>query len=998
MFPASTECEPSTSSSSSIQWSQPFRHIEFPEILSATYDFDESLVIGKGGFGKVYRGNILIGDTLVVAAIKRLDPESSQGPDEFWAEVETLSLVRHHNIVPLIGYCIHEQEKILVYEYMSNGTLDDHLHKGGITLSWLQRLKICVGAAHGLRYLHNDVGVDSGIIHRDFKSSNILLHETWTAKITDFGLSKTCPTNQPSTHVSTIVKGTYGYFDPSYYQTGKLTRKSDVYAFGVVLLEVLCRRRAVEKLPDEEWRSLATWAQDSIKEGNLKQIIDSDIRGEISPKCLKEFVRITERCLQENPEKRPTMAGVVVTLESVLALQEKFNKSLQPTGTRTIFGRMVDMLPFSSNGENYVEGDSNLSHSSPSVKEFKFDDLKQATENFSSVLMLDKYGSGKLFLGWVQKNTLAPSIQGAGIAIAVKWSNQESSKERAEWLAQVNILGQLVHPNIVRLLGCCKDIHRQFLVYERMPTEDFDCFSYSGGKPLSTRLSIMIRILRGMTYLHSRNINTRGLIDCILIDEDFNVKLWDFGLKKYRFGTRESLGSKRNSGTLDDAAQKHIITGEHLSMKTDIYDFGCLLLESISPRSAWRWDGRPKTHQEFMAGVRSSDRINVKDIVDSHPQDNYPLQSASDCVALAIRCTATAPKDRPSSKKVLERLEQIYDQSLQITSTLLNNSNGNNMFPEMKEVQADSQSPRPNLKVFKFSDLEKATRNFRLDLLLGEGGFGKVFLGWVEQKTLAPSKQGVGIAVAVKRLSQESMQGHDEWLAEVKYLGQLIHPNIIRLLGYCKDESERLLVYEHMPNNSFDRFLFTGTTEQLSWERRLLIMIGVARGLTYLHSRNVIRYDSKASDILLDKDFNAKLGDFGLVRYGPDTGDTHVSTRVMGTYGYAAPEYIATGHLTMKCDIYGFGVTLMESITGRKTLDLNRPKEEQNLVEWASRIESNRRNLIKKIMDPHLENYPVEGASKCFALALRCVAKSPKDRPSSEEVLQSLEQIYALNQ
>ncbi|KAK1436812.1 hypothetical protein QVD17_02596 [Tagetes erecta] len=353
MFPASAECDPSTSSSFSIQWSQPFRHIEFPEILSATYDFDESLVIGKGGFGKVYRGNILIGDTLVVAAIKRLDPESSQGPDEFWAEVETLSMVRHHNIVPLIGYCIHEQEKILVYEYMSNGTLDDNLHKGGAPLSWLQRLKICVGAAHGLRYLHNDVGVDSGIIHRDFKSSNILLHETWTAKITDFGLSKTCPTNQPSTHVSTIVKGTYGYFDPSYYQTGKLTRKSDVYAFGVVLLEVLCRRRAVEKLPDEEWRSLATWAQDSIKEGNLKQIIDSDIRGEISPKCLKEFVRITERCLQENPEKRPTIAGVVVTLESVLALQEKFNKSLQPTGSRTIFGRMVDMFPFPSNGENY---------------------------------------------------------------------------------------------------------------------------------------------------------------------------------------------------------------------------------------------------------------------------------------------------------------------------------------------------------------------------------------------------------------------------------------------------------------------------------------------------------------------------------------------------------------------------------------------------------------------------------------------------------------------
>ncbi|KAJ0794528.1 putative protein kinase RLK-Pelle-CrRLK1L-1 family [Helianthus annuus] len=205
-----------------------------------------------------------------------------------------LSMLRHCNLVSLIGYCNHEKEMILMYEYMPNGTLDDHLHKLGSHLSWLQRLNICIGASRGLHYLHTGTGIESGVIHRDVKCSNILLHENWAAKIADFGLSKIGPINQPSTYVNTHVKGTFGYLDPNYYATGKLTRKSDVYAFGVVLVEVLCRKRATDRSVDE---GLVTWVQDSIKEGNLKRIIDVDIRNEISPKCLKEFVRIVERCL-----------------------------------------------------------------------------------------------------------------------------------------------------------------------------------------------------------------------------------------------------------------------------------------------------------------------------------------------------------------------------------------------------------------------------------------------------------------------------------------------------------------------------------------------------------------------------------------------------------------------------------------------------------------------------------------------------------------------------
>ncbi|XP_071726950.1 probable receptor-like protein kinase At5g38990 [Rutidosis leptorrhynchoides] len=239
MFSSTSNGEEYEASFSSVQESQPCRQFEFHEIRTATQSFNESLLIGHGGFGKVYRGEVNNGSNLVEAAIKRLDSTSNQGAAEFWAEIDTLSMLRHLNLVTLFGYCYHEEERILVYEYMSNRTLEDHLHKLGTPLSSLQRLKICIGAGRGLHYLHMGTRTEVGVIHRDIKSSNILLHESWAVKIANFGLSKIVPKNEPSNYVNTVVKGTFGYLDPNYYLTGKLSRKSDVYAFGVVLLEVV---------------------------------------------------------------------------------------------------------------------------------------------------------------------------------------------------------------------------------------------------------------------------------------------------------------------------------------------------------------------------------------------------------------------------------------------------------------------------------------------------------------------------------------------------------------------------------------------------------------------------------------------------------------------------------------------------------------------------------------------------------------------------------------
>ncbi|TMX01213.1 hypothetical protein EJD97_024891 [Solanum chilense] len=310
--------------------------------------------------------------------------------------------------------------------------------------------------------------------------------------------------------------------------------------------------------------------------------------------------------------------------------------------------------------------------------------------------------------------------------------------------------------------------------------------------------------------------------------------------------------------------------------------------------------------------------------------------------------------------------------------------------------------PTPNLKTYSFSDLKAATRNFKSDTVLGVGGFGTVFKGWVDEKTLTPTKVGTGMVVAIKKLNSESMQGFEEWQAEVNFLGRLSHPNLVKLLGYCLEDKELLLVYEFMPKGSLENHLFRRSTaiEPLSWELRLKIAIGAARGLAFLHSseKQIIYRDFKASNILLDGSYHAKLSDFGLAKVGPSAGNSHVTTRIMGTYGYAAPEYIATGHLYVKSDVYGFGVVLLELLTGLRALDTKRPGGQHNLVDWMKPMLSNKRKL-KSLMDARMEGqYSSKAAILTAQLTIKCLEGEPKKRPSMKEVVEVLEQVELIKE
>ncbi|URD83762.1 serine threonine-protein kinase [Musa troglodytarum] len=777
------------------------RKFTFRDLATATHNFKEANLIGEGGFGR--STELDFGEQ--VLAVKQLKQDGLQGSKEFLVEVLMLTVLRHPNLVSLIGYCAEGDERLLVYEFMPKGSLEDHLFDLSPRkppLEWNTRIRIALGAAKGLTYLHDDASPP--VIYRDMKAANILLDNNFNPKLSDFGLAKLGPVGD-KTHVSTRVMGTYGYCAPDYVMSGKLTLKSDIYSFGVLLLELITGRRAFDYSRTRAEQNLVTWSRPFLNDRRkFSQLADPSLQGLYLPRAFHQLVVITSMCLQEQAHVRPIMADVVVALDHVAS---------QPYA---------------------AEPNSKDRNSPPSLP------------------------SGNA--------AGAASSRGRSVGKEREREKGRRNKEEANMLINLAL----------------------------------DCFVPSSPAlppPLPRPFSFVI---------------------CSILSEilPFSTFCTD----------KEEASSRLGHGEL--------------------------------PRDACA-SRKPHRHQDSQSSVNTT-----------HGR-------------------STTDSDITATTGMLSTISNsTFGRSMGSCGTI------GDACPEGRILEA------PNLRIFTFAEMRSATRNFRPDSVLGEGGFGRVYKGWVDEKTLNPTRSGIGMIVAVKKLNPESLQGLEEWQSEVNFLGRLSHPNLVRLLGYCWEERELLLVYEYMAKGSLENHLFRKgkAYEPLSWDLRMKIAIGAARGLAFLHlsEKQVIYRDFKASNILLDANFDPKLSDFGLAKNGPTGEQSHVTTRVMGTYGYAAPEYVATGHLYVKSDVYGFGVVLLEMLSGLRALDTTRPSGQHNLVDFAKPFLSDRRKLAR-LMDPRLEGrYPSMAAQQAAQLTLRCLAGDPKSRPSTKEVVETLEHIEAM--
>ncbi|TMW95579.1 hypothetical protein EJD97_008642 [Solanum chilense] len=335
---------------------------------------------------------------------------------------------------------------------------------------------------------------------------------------------------------------------------------------------------------------------------------------------------------------------------------------------------------------------------------------------------------------------------------------------------------------------------------------------------------------------------------------------------------------------------------------------------------------------------------------------------------------ARPANDHPSSSP---HFENNYKASCE------NGNNDNNRANQGSSPVENGDSS--NAKTFTFRELASATKNFRQECLIGEGGFGRVFKGTL---------QG-GEVVAVKQLDRTGTQGNKDFQVEVLLLSLLNHQNLVNLIGYCADGDQRMLVYEYRPMGSLADHLIDIKEDQkpLDWQNRMKIASGAAEGLEYLHEKAnppIIYRDLRTTNILLDEDFTPRLSDYGLAKLAGGGNKSHISPRVMGTYGYSAPEYERSGELSFKSDVYSFGVVLLEIITGRRAVDTTRPTEEQNLVAWAQPIFRNPKRF-REMADPLLKNkFPERSLNQAVGVAAMCLQEEPSVRPLISDVVAAL--------
>ncbi|KAH9611191.1 hypothetical protein KSS87_011374 [Heliosperma pusillum] len=911
-------------------------HLQYNTIKAAADNFSPSNKIGQGGFGVVYMGTLPDGQAI---AVKRLASQSGQGMREFKSEACLVAKLQHKNLVKLFGFCLEGEEKLLVYEFLPNKSLDRYLFDAnkGACLKWETRKKVVMGIARGLVYLHEDSRFR--IIHRDLKPSNILLDADMNPKIADFGMAKLFGNDQTQGNTSRVA-GTFGYMAPEYAATGHFSVKSDVFSFGVILLEVVSGRRNSVLLIEDDDENLLNYTWRLWNEGTITELVDPNIKEACSTTEVTRYIHIGLLSIQQDAARRPTMA-------SILSMLSSESIALPPPKAPPAF-------PYQRN----------LSK-----------DLDYSNAVYTAELS---------------------SVQ-PGLPVGILFRRKRKV-------------------DILMIVICIK------LVVSEDQVTYYSEYCSEG-----------VRHDQGNTYQTNLNLILSNLTLAAATKKFYNSSIGE-GRNKI-----EGIFLCNGAYTAQVCSKCITVAAGQIQQKCPndveaiIWYGQCMLrysnrsIFSIEDHSVYRiFENGPLNYKQFNQELVST----LIDLSNTVKVDDTQLASANGVVyiealiGLVAYVECTPDITQPDCKKCLQtglyrlemngiQLKAIVQPSCRIAYVYVDvgadvgkgftfswivltavaaiavASLISNVYMCFRKVKArgkptglDEMESMENLHL-QYNTIKAAADNFSPANKIGQGGFGGVYMGTLPD----------GQVIAIKRLASQSVQGLREFKSEACLVAKLQHKNLVKLFGFCLEGEEKLLVYEFVPNKSLDRYLFDANRGAcLKWETRKKVMMGIARGLVYLHEDSrfrIIHRDLKPSNILLDADMNPKIADFGMAKlFGNDQSQGNTS-RVAGTFGYMAPEYAATGHFSVKSDIFSFGVILLEVVSGRRNSVLLIEDDDENLLNYTWRLWN--QGSIAELVDPNIKELcSTTEVTRYIQIGLLSIQEDAARRPTMASILSML--------
>ncbi|KAF5783835.1 putative protein kinase RLK-Pelle-LRR-I-1 family [Helianthus annuus] len=940
-----------------------FDYLKLPliDIQTATNHFADENIVRRDEFGNEYKGQLLLSSgQLIDILARRLDLRSFHGTKEFQTEIMMLATLKHQNLVSIVGFCDEDKEKIIINKYEAKGSLDQYL-SDPIKLPWTQRLQICLGIARALSYIHYDQGRTFSVIHRDIKSSKIVLDDKWEAKLSGFELSMMQPAARRQGLVLEEPCGTPGYVDPACAASRTVNHKSDVYSLGVVLFEVLTGRKV--NSDDGDWSLFAKTAKSHYENGNLNDVIHPDLHKQMDQGSLKKFSEAAYCCLKDQRSQRPNIDQLVFALDQALKLQMAHEASLA----------LKEHSTLSTSSSDYWKG-KNLEH-----LRIGFDAITSATENFAETYFIGKGAYGLVYKAELEhfdpcatKGNRESEMPRRRSTVAIKYIiDREDAQGEQGFIAEIETLSSCKHANIVSLLGFCHEHPHMILIYEFVSNGSLDDYLGNEGKMTNLtwvqRIKICIDIARGLDYIHTTMDDKQKIIHRdiksanILLSKNWEAKIADFGLSRFHpiHQTKSTIITNNVVGTRVYWDPEYERTG-NLKKESDVYSFGVVLFEVLTGKLAYDSVYTNENEKGLAPIVQQHiKKGTITEMVDPNlkEENTFTLSkgpnqdSLNTFILIGHRCLAEKQAERPTMKVVIEELVKALN---------------------FQETYKD------NLRI-SLEDILNATQGFSDKNLIGKVGFGKVYRGEIIRAN-GPTP------IAVKRLDRQFGRHRERvFLTEVEVLFEYKHENIIGLVGYCDENDEKILVYEYASNGILDRHL---TDASITWTKRLKIGIDIATGLDFLHGGGypVIHRDVKSDHIVLNDDWKAKIKGFGFSVITPlDNEIDFVVDNVVGTTGYCDPLYIKRGLLTRESDVYSLGVVLFEMMCGRLAFIKNHEDEHRTLVRGKDTVKS--AQSVKSLVFEGIKDKIVPKSLTTFQrIAYQCLHDEREQRPTAREL------------